>query len=221
MAEPTARALKWGRSPRQAVDHTATSEAHGTEAQRARAPLSAQLTALLTSEVQAVATFQHCPVAPRCDRPSCQHRLWLFCLAHLQAGLCSCVFAGLALSRKYTIMGGGILTSTKSARAGMYPAMSLESKESKVGRGGSSAAGKRKVLSHCRARAASDANCSVCWLVLLLCKRSGDRWRKNDWGFMKGYGQEKPESIQRKRQESEICRVLSKVKQKFKAINRL
>lgn len=38
---------------------------------------------------------------------------------------------------------------------------------------------------------------------------------------MKGYGQEKPESIQRKRQESEICRVLSKVKQKFKAINRL
>lgn len=36
----------------------------------------------------------------------------------------------------------GSLTSTKSARAGMYPAMSLESKESKVGRGGSSAAKK-------------------------------------------------------------------------------
>lgn len=33
-------------------------------------------------------------------------------------------------------------TSMKSARAGMYPAMSRESKESKVGRGGSSAAGR-------------------------------------------------------------------------------
>lgn len=33
-------------------------------------------------------------------------------------------------------------TSMKSARAGMYPAMSRESKESKVGRGGSSVAGR-------------------------------------------------------------------------------
>lgn len=56
------------------------------------------------------------------------------------------MFADLAFSSKYTIMGERILTSTKSARAGMYPAMSLESKESKVGRGGSSAAGKIKAL---------------------------------------------------------------------------
>lgn len=90
--------------------------------------------------------------------------------------MCSCVFADLAFGRKYAIMGEGILTSTKSARAGMYPAMSLESKESKVGRGGSSAAGKRKALSHRVGHgAASNANCSVCWLALLLCKRSGDR----------------------------------------------
>lgn len=149
---------------------------------------------------------EHCPAAPpplllTVISPSCQHHPWFLYLSDLQAGVCSCVFADLAFSSKYTIMGERILTSTKSARAGMYPAMSLESKESKVGRGGSSAAGKIKALSHCVGQGvSSNAYCSVRWFVVLLYKRSGDRWKKSDWGFMQGYGQEKPESIQGKRQ---------------------
>lgn len=58
-------------------------------------------------------------------------------------------------------------------------------------------------------------------LCYFCAKEMGIGEEKNDWEFMQGYGQEKPESIQSKRQESEICRVLSKVKQKFEAINRL